>query len=140
MRSALRGVLTVDKRVKLFTILRSVGNHDFNIGADEMDYRIERLVGHILFQEVEQTVARMKFLAVEVDCQARVEKRIVAHHTVDILFAKLKALKEVGVGQKTHIRAVRLIGGIDVAVLYHKAALILHRLALAVAKRRNDKR
>ena len=55
--ASLRGVLAVDKRIEFLAVLCGVGDNHFYVLTREMDYRIKRLVGHTVFQQVEQSIA-----------------------------------------------------------------------------------
>ena len=52
MGAALCGMLSVDKRVILLTILIRVGKGNLDILALQMDDRIEAIVGHAIVQQV----------------------------------------------------------------------------------------
>ena len=57
MSAALGGVLTVDKRIVFLAILVGVGYNHLDVGACEMHYWVKRVVGHILAQKVDKTIA-----------------------------------------------------------------------------------
>ena len=80
MRAALRGVLTIDKRIILLTVLVGMGDHALYHVTLQMYGFIQRVVGHILLHQVAQTVARTEFATVVNERQPGVKKRIVLHH------------------------------------------------------------
>ena len=51
-----------------------------NVVAGQMNRRIKRLLIHLLLQEIQQTILRLKFLPVEHERQPRVQVRIIATH------------------------------------------------------------
>ena len=64
MRSALCGVLSVDKRVVLFAVLSGMGEGNLNVLAFQVNDRVEAGGGHGVVEQVYQTVARENALPV----------------------------------------------------------------------------
>ena len=58
MGTALNRVLTVDERIIFLAVLVGVGQRDFDVLALQVDDGVERVVGHSVFQQVFQAVAR----------------------------------------------------------------------------------
>ena len=133
MSTALGGVLTVDKRIVFLAILVGVGYNHLDVGACEMHYRVKWVVGHILAQQVDQTVARMYAPTVVYDCETGVEKRVVFHHRLHKLIVVFVVQEYVLVGNKLDIRAVFLVGWADWAVVGDFSTAVAHFLFLAVA-------
>jgi len=131
----LGGMLTVDKRVVLLAILVGVSNRHLDVIALEMDYRIERVHGHVLLQQVYQTVPRHVAVTVEHDGQAGVEVGVILEHLFDELVAEGIVAENCRVGHKPHIRAVGLVTWLHRALLEQLAAAEPGTLALAVAHR-----
>ena len=94
VRTALDGVLTIDERVILIAVLVGVRQGNLDVFAHDMNDRVERRDGHILRQEVEQTVLGGIFLAVIDERQTGVEVRVVAEQLLDVVIAEMVVLKE----------------------------------------------
>ena len=93
MCAALHRVLAIDEGVVLLATLVGMGQGDLDILAREVDDRIERFDGHIVGQQVVQTVLRQVFLAIIHQGETRVEVGIVAHHGFDELVAEVVVLE-----------------------------------------------
>lgn len=85
MRTALRGVLSIDERIVTLAVTRTVCDGHFDILARKVDRRIKRLLGHVLAQKVQQAVLRNIALTVETEGQPQIEVSIVANHLLDVL-------------------------------------------------------
>ena len=66
--TALDCMLTIDERVVFIAVLISMGQRDLNIFAYDVNDRIERIDGHILRQQVEQTVLAHEAFAIIDEC------------------------------------------------------------------------
>ena len=84
MRTALRGVLAVDEREIALAVARAVGDGYLDVVARKVDRRIERLLGHVFVEQIQQAVFRNVAVAVEIERQPQVQVRIVAHHLLDV--------------------------------------------------------
>ena len=84
MRTALRGVLAVDEREIALAVARAVGDGHLDVVARKVDRRIERLLGHVFVEQIQQAVFRNVAVAVEIERQPQVQVRIVAHHLLDV--------------------------------------------------------
>ena len=135
MGAALRGVLAVHEREIALAVARSVGNGDLDILAREVDGLVERLLGHVLVQQVEQTVFRDVGLAVQPEGEAEVQIGVVLHHLLHVLHV-------VGVGaEHLLVHAERDEGAVLLLHAALPAVALLdpfgegHRMGLAVAHR-----
>ena len=106
VRSALRGVLSIDKRVVFLAILPGVGEGDVDVFAFEVDDGVKPLRGHVVGEEIFQTVAGDDAAAVVENGQARVEIRVVAEHRFDELRVKSVIEEESRIGLEENVRAV----------------------------------
>ena len=84
MRAALRGVLAVDEREVALAVTRAVGDRHFDVVARKVDRRIERLLGHVFVQQVQQAVFRDVAAAVEIERQTQIQVGVVADHLLDV--------------------------------------------------------
>ena len=85
--AALSGVLTVDEGVVFLAALVGVGYGHLYVIPLKMNRRIERIGGHVVAQQIEQTVTRDVALAVENDGEAGIEESIVLDQRNDELIA-----------------------------------------------------
>ena len=112
-----------------------MGDDHLDVVAREVHERVQRVVGHVLLDQVAQAVARVILLAVEDECQACVQIGVVLDHLLDDLFSELVVLEDAAVGCEAHQGTVflALASGDDAALLLGDALVIEHRRALAVA-------
>ena len=110
VRTALRGVLSVDERVVALAVARAVGDGHLDVVAREVDGQIERLVGHVLVEQVEQAVLRDVAPAVEPDGQPEVQIGVVLHHLLDILHVVGIGAEDLLVDAEGDEGAVLLVG------------------------------
>ena len=94
---------------------------------------VERLGGHVLVEQVDQTVAGVELAAVQQNGEAGVQEDIVFEQGLNELLAIGIVLENRSVGGKLHQRAVGLVGGGEAALGDDLAAGIAHRVAHAVA-------
>ena len=143
MRTALNGMLAVDEGEILVVILVGMSQRYLDIFTAEVNDGIQRLHIHVLRQEVKQSVLRVELLPVEVEREARIEVRIVAHHRLDEISAELVVLEETfgSIGLKLDKRtARRVLGVIHNTGIAHQPTLLKLRTAhLALAERLNNK-
>ena len=135
VRTALRGVLPVDERVVALAVARPVRDGHLDVVAREVDRRIERRVGHLLVQQVQQTVLRDVGLAVELEGQAEVEVSVVLHHLLDVLHVVGVGAEHLLVHAERDQRAVALLHAALPAVALLDALREGDRAGLAVAHR-----
>ena len=135
VRTALRGVLPVDERVVALAVARPVRDGHLDVVAREVDRRIERRVGHLLVQQVQQTVLRDVGLAVELEGQAEVEVGVVLHHLLDVLHVVGVGAEHLLVHAERDQRAVALLHAALPAVALLDALREGDRAGLAVAHR-----
>ena len=86
--TSLRGMLTVDERIIFLSILISVAKCNLNILALHVNYRVETVDGHSVFQQVLQSVARQNAPAVVHNRQSGVEICVVAEHCLHYIVAE----------------------------------------------------
>ena len=135
VRAALRRVLSVDERVAALAVARAVGDHHLDVGSRQVDGRIERLLGHVLVQQVEQSVLRGVGLAVQTDRQPAVQVGVVAHQLLDILQMVGIGAEDLLVDAEADLRAVLLREARLPAVALLESLLEVDRVGLAVAHR-----
>src|SRR5262245_34966719 len=127
VRAAVRGVLAVDEGKKRLSVAAvGVGETEFQRLARIMQRRINRLAVvrlQVLHNEIEQTVARLKSLAVIDQPQAGVEVAVVTETPLDMLGSKLDFLEYLRVRLKSDERAVGLIGRFAFLLAFDPALL-----------------
>ena len=87
--TSLNSMLAVHKREILIAVLVRVCQSYLDVFTFQMNNWIKRTDGHILRQQVEQTVLRHKFLAVIHQRQAGIQIRIVAQQLLNIVVAEM---------------------------------------------------
>ena len=92
--SALRGVLSVHKRVILFAILVGVCKGNLNVFSFHVYDGIEPVVGHVVVEQVFQSVSAQDAPSVIHDGQPRVQVGIVSQHCFHDVGMKLVAFEE----------------------------------------------
>ena len=116
-----------------------MGNSHLDILAREVDRRIERILGHILVQEVEQTILRDVVLSVELHRQPLVQVGVVAHQLLDILQVVAVGTEDLLIDRETDHRAVLLLNAALPAIRLLQALLEVDRMRLAVTHRASHK-
>ncbi len=133
--SALRRVLTVDKRIVFLAILVGMRQSHFYILTFQMDNRIERFLCHIFAQKVEQSATRKEFLSVEYNCQSGVQERIVLQQRhYEFIIVVIPGEQRI-VGRELDKCSVRLFRISHRRFLNDISTAILHALHLAIANR-----
>ena len=110
-----------------------MGDDQFDVVALQMDDRVKRLCGHVLVEQVDETVTREELLPVEIDCQSRVEEDVVFQEVFDILLLIVIILEDRVVGHEIDSCTVGLVGGLDSRFLLDDGPVIFDTLAFAVA-------
>ena len=87
-------MLAVDERVVLVAVLVRVRQGYLYIFSYDMNDRVERRDGHVLRQQVQQTVLGDKLLIVINECQSGVEIGVVAQQFLDIVVAEMVVLEQ----------------------------------------------
>ena len=134
MGAALCGVLTIDKGVVLFAILIGMGEGYLDVVALHVDYGVETGGGHIVGEEVLQTIATGNATTIIHDGESLIEIGVVAEHRLYDVVVELVVLEQgvAVVGFEENECAV-LIGGGSGGVA-SELALLEHEMAhLAVA-------
>ena len=139
MRTALRGVLPVDERVVTLAITRSVGDGHLDVVAREVDRGVERRIGHLFVEQVQQTVLRNIGLPVEPEGQAEIEVGVVLHHLLDILHVVAVSSENLFVHAERSRRAVLFVDAALPTVALLDALREGDRARLAVADRTDRK-
>ncbi len=88
MRAAVGGVLAVDEREKRFFEPLRVAEDKFERLRLIVQRRIQRLVAHLVAQQVEEAVARKEQPAVVFDAQSGVQERIELQAAFDVFCGK----------------------------------------------------
>ncbi len=140
MRAALRRILAVDERIVALAVARAVGDDQLDVLAHQVDRRIERLLGHVLVEQVEQTVLRGVGLPVEPDREAAVQVGVVAHQLLDVLHVVGVAAEDRLVDAERNLGAVPLVDARLPAVALLKPLLEVNRMGLAAAHRTRAER
>ena len=140
MGAAEGGMLAVDKRVILLAGLIRVRKRNLDILALQMNDRIKRLSGHVLPQEVHQTVFGMKLHPVVFDGEAGIEVGVIAQERLDILASELIILKKAlaGIGLELDIRTSSraLCIGDNAGVAHQMALMKLRTTCHAIVAKR----
>ena len=113
--TSLRGMLTIDKRVVLFAILVGMGKSDFEVFVLDADDGVEALDGHVVGQQVFQSVSTAYASAVIHDGKPRTQVGVVAEHGLDDIIVVRVVLEEGVVGLEVDISTVfvlSLFGGV----------------------------
>ena len=118
----------------------AVSDNNLYIGTDKVHYRIERLYGHILFEQIEQTISGVEFFAVIHDSQTGIKECIILQHRLDKLIAEFEILEQCVIRQKFDVCTVRFFGWIDIRLFEYLAALILDSLSLTATECGDGKR
>ena len=129
------GVLAVDEGVVGFAVPAAVGDHHFDVLAPQVDGRVERFLGEVVVEQVEQTVLREKGLAVELHRQPRIEVGVAAEHGFHelVVVGVVAEYLLVVVGNEAHPQTVSLLHTLLPAVRELVTAREADRTGLAVA-------
>ena len=111
VRTALSGVLAVDKGIVFLTILAGVGKSDVQIFVAQVHDGVQPLGGHVVGEQIFQTVTRDGAAAVDEDGKTGVEVGVVAQHRFDKFGVETIAGKEGGIGLKEDVSTVFFLGG-----------------------------
>ena len=98
VRTALSGVLTIDKRMVLLAILVGVSESNFDVFAFQVDYGIETVARHVVVEQVFKSVAAKYASAVVHNGKPRVEIGVVAEHRLNYVVVELIIEEKRGVG------------------------------------------
>ena len=82
MGTALCGVLTVDKAVVLLTVLVGMGKGYLDVVTLQMDNGVEGVIGHAVFQQVLQAVARQDAPTIIHNSQPCIQVGVVTQHVL----------------------------------------------------------
>ena len=115
-----------------------MGEGKFEVLTLVVSGRIENRVAGLAFEEVEQALFGLEFLAVEVQAQAPVEACVVPHPALDELVVEGAFAKNDRIGQKLDVCAVGRIGCSALLLLFQLATLKEHFGASAVSVGAND--
>ena len=112
MGTALRGVLSVDERVVFLAILVGMRKGYLNVFALHVDDRVEAVVGHVVGEQVFQTVARKDAAAIEDDGQSGVQIGIVTEHRFHDVIVELVVLEQcfTVVGLEIDVSTILVVG------------------------------
>ena len=117
MSTALGGVLTIHEGIVLLAILIGMGKGDLDIFALHVDYLIETLVGHIIGQEILQTMTAEDAATIVHDGESGVQISIVAEHRFHEIIVEGIVLEE------CIIRLEEDKGTVLVLSIFHRVAL-----------------
>ena len=125
VRAALRSMLTVHERIILLTVLVGVCEGYFNILSFHVDDGIQRVDGHVVRQEILQSMPAEDTPSVVHDGQSRIQVSIVAEHFLHDVIMETVVLEECIVRFEVDVCAVlirRLLRFVasDVAFLKRK--------------------
>ena len=117
MRTSLGGVLTVDEGIILLAILVSMGEGNLDVLALHVDDVVETFVGHIIAQQILQTMAAQDTAAIVHDGESGVQISIVAEHRFHEIIVEGIVLEQ-GI-----IRLEEDKGTVLVLSIFHRVAL-----------------
>ena len=118
---AVAGVLAVDEGGDVLAVAVAVGQDDLDVLALDVDERVERRLGHVLGDEVQEAVLALVRNAVQDEGQALLQVGVVLDHGLDELHVEGIALEHLFVGGEADQRAVLLRGRAHAAVLQDAA-------------------
>ena len=108
--AAIGRVLAVDKGAVGLAVAIDVREGKFEVLALVVRGRVENRTAGLAFEEVEQALFGLEFLAVEIQAQASVEAGVVPQPALDEFVVEGVFAKDVWIGQKLDVRAVGLVG------------------------------
>ena len=106
MGASLRGMLSVDKRIILLSILVGMGDGHLNVFTKEVNDGIELLLGHVLIEEILQSVLGSELLVVKDDGQPYIEEHIVLQQRLNMFIAVMILTKYFRIGCKSYFCTV----------------------------------
>ena len=109
VRTALGGMLSVNKRVILLTILRGVGKGYVDVGPRQVYNGVQTGGGHVVVEQVLKSVAAQYAPPVVKDGKSGVEVGVVAEHVLNKLTVEAVVLKQRTVWFKKYVSAVFLL-------------------------------
>ena len=127
MSTALCGMLTVHERVILLAILVSVRECNLDIFAFKVYYGVKPVVGHIVGEQVFQSVAALNPAPVIHYDKSRVQISVVAEHCLHEIIVEMIVLEQLRVWFKEDVRAVLILCFLCTVVL--KFTLLEHHRA-----------
>ena len=134
MRSTLRGMLSIDKRVVFFAILVGMCKGYLDVFSYNMNYRIQAIVGHIVVQQVFKSVAALYPSSVIHYGKSGIEIRIVSQHRFHNLSMEAVILEESVVGFEEYVCTV-LVGCFFSCICYQVSFLECEMTYLPVTER-----
>ena len=117
MRTSLGGVLTVDEGIVLLAILVGMGEGNLDVLALHVDDVVEAFIGHIITQQILQTMAAQDAAAIVHDGESGVQISIVAEHRFHEIIVEGIVLEE------CIIRLEEDKGTVLVLSIFHRVAL-----------------
>ena len=132
-------MLAVDERVVALAVARAVGDHHLDVLPREVDGRVERVLGHVVVHEVQQTVFRNVALAVEIERQTQVQVAVIADFLLDVFEVVGIFAENLLVDAVRDERAVLLVDAALPPVAHFETLGEGHRTGLAVADRTGRK-
>ena len=126
VRSPLSGMLAVDKRIILLTVLRAMRKGNLDVLALQMNDRIQSGGRHVVVQQVRQPVAANDAVPVVIDGQSGIQIGIVTEHRLDIFYPEMVTRKKRVVRLEKNVRAVFLRG--RACGVTHQIPPLEHRL------------
>ena len=107
--SALRGVLTIDKRIVLLAILIGMGEGNLDILSLQMDDGIEGIGTHAVLEQVLQTTTAEDAATIIHNGETGVQIGIVAKHVLHDVIVELIVLEQRIIGLEVDIGAVLVV-------------------------------
>ena len=139
MRTPLRRVLAVDERIAALAVTRAVGDHHLDVVARKVDRRVERLLRHVLVQQVQQAVLRRIAPTVQPDRQSPVQVGVVPDQLLDVFQVIGVGPEDLLVDPEADLRAVLPREAALPPVALFETLLEIDRMGLAVAHRARRK-
>ena len=106
VRTALRGMLTVDKGVILLAVLRGMGKGNVDALPREVDNGVKSRSRHVVVEQVLQAVAAENAAVVVEDGQSRIQIGVITQHILHVFTVETIVLKESLVRFKEDVRTV----------------------------------
>ena len=110
MGTTLRGMLAIDERVVLLTILVRVRESHLDILALQVDDRIERVVGHAVLQQVLQSVTAEDAATIIHNGQTSIQVGIVTQHILHDVVVERILFEQCIVWLKIDIGTILVLG------------------------------
>ena len=110
-----------------------MGDHHFDVVSGQVDDRVQRVGGHVLVQQIHQSVAGIELFPVIENGQPRVEEHIVLQQVFHILLFVLIRFENLPVGNELNLCTIGLVCRLDVCLLRDDRLAVDDPFAFTVA-------